>query len=279
MKISRKAAFLLALLMTFSAASCGGTSDVTNDTTTSSENTSEATETTEEILTDKVPDVKFGGKEFRTIEQSSNTNPISLAENDSDVVNDAVWASARAAEDRFDVKIVPTELIAYGDISKQVMKAVMSDSDEYDLVFGQMFKSGSDAQEGIYMDWNEVPYVDFEKPWYVKSINDATVGDKLYMIESELSMTYHKQTWMIVYNKTKAGEISGFPDLYKMVDDGTWTIDELYKLTADVYRDLNGDGKRDDEDFYGIYGSTDACMLASFVAGMEGKIVEVDKDL
>ena len=277
--ISRKAAFMLALLLAFSAASCGDTAESSTEKTNRVGNTSEITETSTEKLTDKVPDVKFDGKEFRTIEQNSNINPLGLEESDGDVVNDAVCDSARKAEDRFDVKIVPTTLIVYGELSKAVMKAVMSDSDEYDLVFGQMFKSGSDAQQGIYMEWQKVPYVNFENPWYVKSINDATVGDKLYMIESELSMTYHKQTWMIVYNKTKAGEIADFPDLYKMVEDGTWTIDQLYKLSSDVYHDLNGDGNRDDNDFYGIYGSTDACMLASFVAGMEGKIVGVDKDL
>lgn len=115
-----------------------------------------------------------------------------------------------------------------------------------------MYQSGSDAQSGIFADWNDIPYVDFSKPWYVKSLNDAMVGGKLYMVESELSISYFQQTWMILYNKTKAEEISGFPDLYKAVEDGTWTLDELNRLTSDVYRDTNGDTKRDAEDFYGF---------------------------
>ena len=132
-------------------------------------------------------------------------------EQNGDIINDAVYERARKAEERFNITITPTVYDDYGRISSVVKQSVMSGDQVYDLVFGQMYQSGSDAQSGIFADWNDIPYVDFSKPWYVKSLNDAMVGGKLYMVESELSISYFQRAWMILYNKTKAEEISGFP--------------------------------------------------------------------
>lgn len=278
MRSTKLTAITLAVLLAMTAVSCGSNDSIRTDSATDNSDTSDS-ETTSGKLTDSVPALDFKEAEFRTIEQISNANPIGLEESDGDVVNDAVYESQRRTEERFNVKILPTTLVDYNEISLTINKMVMSGSNDYDLIFGQMFKSGSDAQNGIFMDWNTLPYVEFSNPWYIKSIKEATVGDKLYMLESEMSMTYHKQTWLIVYNKTKAKEIPDFPNLYKTVDSGEWTIDYLNKLTADLYRDLNGDSQKDDEDFYGILGSNDGCMLASFVSGCEGKLVELNNDL
>lgn len=273
MKKIRLIALLCAILM---LPSCGDTS--TNTENTSSDITADPGITSEtEKLTDNVPKLNFNGAKFRTLVQGQT--PIGMEESDGDVVNDAVFASQRKTEERFGIEIVPSECLNYEEISNYVSKIVMSDSDEYDLVLNQMFKSGKDALNGLFLNWNTLPYIDFSNPWYTKSINKASVGDKLYMIESEMAMSYHMQTWLMVYNKTKANEISDFPDLYDLVDEGKWTIDKLNELTCDIWRDLNGDSIRDDEDFYGIMGSSDCCMLASVINGCEGKIVELNDDM
>ena len=231
---------ICALLAALTAVSCGsaGRAQVTEDSVTTNE---EITVPEDTALTDDVPPLDFEGREFRTVEQTSVMYGFAPEEQNGDIINDAVYERARKAEERFNITITPTVYEDYNTISSVVKQSVMSGDQVYDLVFGQMYQSGSDAQSGIFADWNDIPYVDFSKPWYVKSLNDAMVGGKLYMIESELSISYFQQTWMILYNKTKAEEISGFPDLYKAVEDGTWTLDELNSLTSDVYRDTNGD--------------------------------------
>lgn len=279
MKRTKLTALFLAILLTLTAVSCGSGAENPPETTASDDETTTIEETTTGVLTDSVPKLDFEGTEFRTIEQENVKTPFALEESDGDVVNDAIWARARAAEERFNVTIVPTVMQWYTDLSSTITKAVMSGSDEYDLVFGQMYQTGADAQQGIFADWNQVPYVNFVNPWYVKSINEASVGDKLYMLESELSITYFQQTWMMLYNKTKAAEMQDFPNLYKLVDEGKWTLDELNRLSADVYRDVNGNGERDNDDFYGFAGTPGGCLLAAFVYGAKGKIVELDSDL
>ena len=269
--------FILASLL-ISLASCGSSSDSGNDTTAA--NTSD--DTTAEVttaLTDEVPKLDFGGREFRTIEQESTENSFYQEEATGEVVSDAIYNRNADMEERFNVKFTPTERKLSYEIRKLLEQSVLAGSDDYDLVFGQIFNTASLATNGILGDWNSVPYMDFDKPWYTKSIQDASVGDNLYMIESDLCIMYTEQTWLLVYNKTKAAEHSDFPDLYKVVNDGKWTIDYMDKLIVDLYQDLNGNTLRDEGDIFGYGGAQDGCQLAAFLYGCGARMIELDKDL
>lgn len=269
--------FILASLL-ISLASCGSSSDSGNDTTAA--NTSD--DTTAEVttaLTDEVPKLDFGGREFRTIEQESTENSFYQEEATGEVVSDAIYNRNADMEERFNVKFTPTERKLSYEIRKLLEQSVLAGSDDYDLVFGQIFNTASLATNGILGDWNSVPYMDFDKPWYTKSIQDASVGDNLYMIESDLCIMYTEQTWLLVYNKTKAAEHSDFPDLYKVVNDGKWTIDYMDKLIVDLYQDLNGNTLRDEGDIFGYGGAQDGCQLAAFLYGCGARMIELDKDM
>jgi hypothetical protein len=57
-----------------------------------------------------------------------------------------------------------------------------------------------------------------------------------------------------MFFNTKQAENYGMTtdSLYGEVFDGTWTIDRFIALTKDVYKDINGDGKKDADDLYGF---------------------------
>ena len=269
--------FILAAMLA-SLASCGSSSDSGNVTTaadTSGDTTAEVTT----VLTDEVPQLDFGGREFRTIEQESTDNSFYQEEATGEIVSDAIYNRNADIEERFNVKFTPTERKAFNEIGSLLEKSVLSGSDEYDLVFGQIFNTAGLATKGILGDWNSVPYMDFNKPWYTKSIQEASVGDKLYMIESDLCIMYTEQTWLLVYNKTKAADHPDFPDLYKVVNDGKWTVDYMDKLIVDLYQDLNGNTLRDEGDIFGYGGAQDGCQLAAFLYGCGARMIELDKDM
>lgn len=269
--------FILAAMLA-SLASCGSSSDSGNDTTaadTSDDTTAEVTT----ALTDAVPKLDFGGREFRTIEQESTENSFYQEEATGEVVSDAIYNRNADMEERFNIKFTPTERKQFYDIAKLLEQSVLSGSDDYDLVFGQLFSTAPLATKGILGDWNSVPYMDFNKPWYTKSIQDASIGDRLYMIESDLCIMYTEQTWMLVYNKTKAAEYPDFPNLYEVVNDGKWTVDYMDKLIVDLYRDLNGNTLRDEGDIFGFNAAQDGCQLAALLYGCGARMIELDKDL
>ena len=272
--MKRKYSFISLLLLVSLLASCGG--GATDPVVTDPQTSETEPETTK--YADAVPELNFDGYEFRTIEQDSTRNSFYAEEETGEYVNDAIYNRNKDTEDRFGVKFVETVRQSYNELDKTVMNSIMSGSDEFDLVFGQMFGSARSAVNGGYVDWNTIPYVDFSNPWYTKSIQEASVGDKLLLIESDLCVMYAEQTWLMAYNKTKADEYK-IEDLYKLVDDGKWTIDRLNTIITGLYNDLNGNGQRDIDDFFGIGANQDGCQLAAFYYANNVRLATVDKDL
>jgi len=284
MNAKRILAALMAALMLFSCAACSESGPSAEDTTapavTEGEITAPVTETTEDpnAPLDNLPaDLNFEGMSFRTIQQDT-TLACTSEEETGEIVNDTIYARNRAMEERFSVIIPTARQERYTDISTIISASVQAGSDDYDLILGQMYRSANDALKGLFADWNKIPHVDLTQPWYTKSIQDASVGDRLELINSDFCMAYTQQTWMMLYNKTKAGDYGVTEDLYEVVREGGWTVDKLNDLTKDVYDDLNGDGKRDAEDFYGFAGTPGDCLLASFMYGADTRMVTLDKD-
>lgn len=267
-------ALFLALLLS-SCSGAGNAPAVTSDDQT----TPPETETETTALSDNVPVLDFGGAEFRTIEQSSTKYSFYSAESTGDIISDTIYERNSKIEERFNVTFAPTISEWYTDISSHVKQSVMAGADDYDLVFGQIFDTSTLAMNGMCLNWNILPHMDLTKPWYTANIQKASIGDKLFMIESDLSTSYTDQTWMIVYNQTKAEQYQNFPDLYSLVREGKWTIDKMSYLIADKYQDLNGDSERNEGDFFGMIANQDGCQLAAFVYGSDVRLAAIEDDM
>ena len=277
---TRRIAMLLAAVLSVSAfASCGGSAAPSGDTTASGGTDTDTTAAPETELTDDVPDLDFKGAHLRTVQQTPGSYGFFAEEQTGEVVNDTIYARNSAVAERFNIVIDETIVENYQDVSSRVSASVLAGADDYDLVLSQIFRSGRDALSGLFYDWNSIKYIDLSKPWYNQSLNDAAVGGKLYMLESDLSISYIMQTWMMLYNKTKAKEYQSFPDLYQTVRDGKWTIDLLNSLSAEIYTDVNGDSTRDMGDFYGFAGISGGCLLAAYVYACDATLTELTKDM
>lgn len=269
----------LFVLLTASAvmASCGDNAGTQTADTTPATDTAAVETVDESIVKDTVPMLDFNGTEFRTIQQNSSEKyGFYIAEESGDLVLDALYHRMRDAEERLNIKVAETKYILWNEVSNTLHQSVLAGGDDYDLVLNQIFRSGSDAVEGYLYDWNQIPYITLSQPWYTKSIQDASVGDRLFMIESDLSTSYLDQTWFILYNKTVAGNMD-LEDLYQVVNDGRWTADYLYKTASELYQDVNGNSKADNGDVFGFATSvTDSCMTAAVYYAMEGRMVELN---
>jgi len=226
-------------------------------------------------LTDEVPEMNFNGAEFRVLTQ--DTGEIWAEELTGEALNDAVFQRNQVIENRFNMKIVEPTNLAYNAIAAKVRSTVQADDDEFDLVLGQMEESGNNAIEGNFRNWYEIPYVDFEKPWYPKSFMTEGVGTlnrTMYIAESDMCTTYVGQTWAMVYDHVYADNY-GIKDVYETVKNGRWTIDKLNEWTENVYTDTNGNGERDEEDFFGLLYSANGCGLAADLYGFGLRTTEV----
>ena len=75
----------------------------------------------------------------------------------------------------------------------------------------------------------------------------------LYYLGGDIAVSETSNTFAMFYNKTMFEKYYGTAgiDLYKVVDDGTWTIDYMYELVAPIYEDTDGSGGMSDGDTVG----------------------------
>ena len=288
MKTNRIYAMLLACLTVGSAVltSCGDTADSGSVSTTAAvdEQTAAVTEleTTEEdvrrAVSDNVPEFDFGGAAFRTITQDSTVNDIWVGEETGDVLDDAIYARNRTVEERFNITIPEVLAVPFGEISGHIKKSVSAGDDAYDLVIGQMEQTGQDALGGYFMNWYDLPYVNFKQPWYPSTlVEEATVNDKMFIIASDLSLSYIIYTYCVYYDKVAASNYD-LPDLYQVVDDGKWTVDAMFSLAKEIYTDTDGSNDRSEGDYFGMFAALDGCTVSAYFYGIDQPYASIQND-
>ncbi len=247
------------------------------NTDTAAADTETETEETGRTLQDEVPELNFDGTVFRTIVQDSTLYDIYAAEETGDMLNDAIYYRTRDIEERFNIVIAPAEELAFRELSTKILKSIRAQADEYDMILGQMEETGKDALGGFFRNWYDIPYVDFTKPWWPKSVarDAATVNGKMFVTVSDLCVSYAEQTWGIVFDKDRAVDY-GVDGVYDLVREGKWTIDKLMELADSVYTDVNGDGAKDENDYYGYVTADNGCLILSYFYGFDQRLAVVE---
>ncbi len=261
----RVTSFILACLMLTSAGLMGSCSEgAENGETTSSANTSTSQEesvvetNTEDLspaeerslIPDDLPAVTFDGRSYLIATTESKEYEILSEELTGEGTNDAVYDRNIRIEDRFDVKIEPVISSApYEDIRTVVMSGTYA----YDVAGFINYMAYTPIFAKVLYNWTEVPYVDLSKPWYNQLANDpATINNTLFTVNGDLSISTLQYTYGMFFNYNileQYGITSS--QLYDMVFDGTWTIDNMRGIITGIWEDTNGDGTHDKNDVHG----------------------------
>ena len=255
------AIFLLSSLLM----ACAGSPDTADATTEAPANdgvTGEGEETTEplnarEAIPDGLPEKDYGGYEFRIYTYPdpkgfSNSMFVLAEEQIGEVINDAIYLANRAVEERFNIKIKNVDSGAddVGHVSS-IKKLIKAGDDAFDISFGHDIQLGSASLEGNFVNLYKVPYLDFSKPWWPENtVKSLTLLDQMYTFSNAVSYLGIHWTRVLFINKDKAKDY-GLEIPYQQVFDGTWTLDKLIAMTKDVYTDVNGNGEKDADDFFG----------------------------
>jgi len=285
----KKLAILLSALQICSlltACSGGSESTETQATAAVTETTaaveSETTELTEKekraLVEDGLPaDKKYGGEKF-TIISLENRRELYIAEEQTGVmIEDAIYSRNTAVEERFDVNI---DLIGYADrhacrgAIQQAIRA--NDSDMFDLVAYHLADNGANAVSGLYLNWRDIPYVDFDKPWWADSnTEDLTINGKCFVALGDVSITSIRNIWCYILNKDMAADAQ-VGDLYQMVRNGEWTVDRVREIAQAVYADTNGDGAANAGDTFGL-GSYKGSAMNTYLWAFDNPIIKKDE--
>lgn len=191
-----------------------------------------------------------------------------------DILNDAIFNSLRAVEEKLNVAIRP---VLYADPG-QLCNAITAGDDSCDIATGQDLAMANIALNGYTMDISHLEQLDFTAPWWpAHSVSSYLINGNMLLFSNYMSYfgVSRARAWFI--NKPLAANY-GLTVPYADVFAGTWTLDKLKTMIGSVYEDSNGNGKVDLDDTVGyVNQNIFICMqpsmgIQTFASNSEGKL-------
>lgn len=241
--------------------SCGGNAaEDKNSTSDVAYQTPDEETVTEENLFTKpaynLPVEDMGGYELRIISRSYESNShwynhdISAETETGDPINDAVYTRNKILEEKYNIII---KNIPMSDVSASVSKTVKAGDDTYDIVVGGLNSCQETlTTQGMLLDLKTMPYVDLSKPWWDQlAVEELSINDRLFATSCDLTVRDKDAALIFTFSKKLVSD-HGLENLYELVLNGKWTFDKMFEMMRAVSKDLNGDGKINDEDQVGL---------------------------
>ncbi len=189
-------------------------------------------------------------------------NSYIAEEETGDLINDSVFERNALVKEHTgaDLNFVCTTLSSSGsDQSTEtanIRTLIQAGDDTYDAyIHVQHTGMPTLIEEGMFVDWNTIPYVNINNPWWYSNVQrDICFGNKIFCMTGDYNLSSFSNSECIIFNKTMCDEL-GLEYPYQMVFDGTWTHDRFVEYIRAAVKDLNGDGVMDyDNDRYGFAG-------------------------
>lgn len=274
--MQRRICLLLALL-TCSAMVTGcqeKTTEVETGDTAQTDVESMETEEADTTVRDDLPEKDFGGADMQILTTTwyEATKYIYAEEETGEVINDALFAQRAEVEDRFNVSIGVTAEDVYA-VADMVHNLAIAGDDTYDLLYNHDLLTIGNALKGDFYDLRSVEIINFDKPWWKGSTEVFTIQGKLPCTANPLALSGIYMNYVLTVNKQLAENMQ-IEIPYESVRQGTWYIDDLIILAELATIDLNGDGKIDTKDQWGLL--TGSYGQMGMLSDMEGTILDKD---
>ena len=204
-------------------------------------------------LSDDLPEKDFGGADFLVVvDDYTHTDYVAEQETGA-LINDAIFRRNSRVAERFNVNLITENGGDSAVIMTNVQNAVRAGDDAYQLISAMMINSAKLAVQNYFQDWYSMDYVNLEKPWWNQLCTDTlSIDHKIFMMAGSISPSFLTHTYCVYMNKRLGNDIDLTATIYDTVLQGKWTIDYYTSLVKDSWVDLNGDGKQDDQDQYGL---------------------------
>lgn len=241
------ALLLFALLLSnVATVSCGDNAVSENTTATDiSEDTEE-----KEILPN------YNGQDFTILYRNEWAYEFLVEEETGDLVDDAIFKRNRKIEEDYNVNLVFNGVDGTWDVrdvfDNYMRSSIMAQDGSFDVVAGYQANMVTPAMEGLFLNINDIPEIVQSNPWWSEICCESlTLNGCIYMITGDIAISMWRGLYCMYFNKTMAEDYK-IGNIYEIVNEGRWTLDKLYELSALVSDDLNGDSKYDENDRYGL---------------------------
>jgi len=217
----------------------------------------------EKILSDRV-DRDFGGRNFRI---ATDNKDLILSDNGESLLGKEHYLRNAAIEKKYNVKIVLTEESGTSSIADRIKAEALAGNDYCDLILLESFHFQNLAQADALINVRSVPYLDVNASFYNEnSLKATTLGNTSYGFAGDFIFNPDDVN-VVFFNKTLLSQ-SSLPDLYSLVKNNQWDMDNFLLYSEEVFSLAQSNGAN----VYGILSTKSAEELVKVfwaAAGMD----------
>lgn len=215
-------------------------------------------------------------------EISSDSLLSGSGEQTGDVVNDAVYSRNMAAEERLNVRLAYTETNYNWDaVHKETEKLVLAGDGTYHFIVNDQLGLSTSSISRYLVNAYDCPYFDFDgSGWWTGYMEDLSVSrDKVYLLVGDYFIDVLNRSHVLLYNRRIYTDFYDDADIiYDQVTGGKWTYDVFGACISETYQDINGDGKKDAEDIFGLIVGGIGGSTFPFTYGSDAPFVTRDEN-
>lgn len=239
---TRFAVALLALAMALGLAACGKKEG--RPSTTTPDPGEESTTGGEEELTPNYSGKTYDNTEFKILMRNNDEFVREMAidkiTTTSSELDQKVYTRNREVERKMGV-VLMFITDSQEKVQEAVKKNALEDADTYDLVINHGRSIFHGAESGYYLDWNTMPTINMDAPWWSQNIRSAwtTPSGKLYAANGDISYLSIGSANCMYFNKDLVAA-AGATSPYTYVNEDNWTFEAFFQSAREIGATIAG---------------------------------------
>ena len=237
-------------------------------------------ETSPELTFPDLPDVDFGGYEFRIWNTGAGVQAwimtqLLAEEETGQALNDSIFRRNRRIEERFGFTLVQRDFQGAGFVRDAARPSIAAGADDFDLAMINPMYAVIMAQDGHIVMLDTLPHIDLSQPWWDQDmIRDFSIGGRVFFATGDFSFNHYSVTIGTLFNKQIHADL-GLDCPYTLVHEGRWTLERFAEMGRAGLVDLNGDGIFDRNDQWGLAATT-ANYTQAIMNGLGARYITKD---
>lgn len=189
----------------------------------------------------------LNGHEFRFFvedfaAESWKTKEVFAEAPNGDKVNDAVFQRNARIAQTYNCTISQETYVAI-DAGAVLKDSLLAGEYVCDFIYAKSTNLLSLASSRLLTDMGALDNMDLTKVWWDQSIvKHMNIGGKVFFLSGSAGISDDLSSWACCFNKEFVREYDAELDLYQTARNGEWTVDLMYDIMSNTWRDTNGDG-------------------------------------